>query len=244
MKIGIWIALLFALPAMAVESFSIQQRKVWLVKSPVAFDTNTGNYKLFVFLGGDLYADDLALPAVIEKLDVPAVAVMLGSSTDKPADVANRAKFADYVANEIMPALRAKLGRLPDAKRVIIGGWSFGGVTSSYIAFRHPELFGNVISQSGAFWRGPEGASEPKEWLTQQFRDKPKLPIDFYIEVGAAETHTAPNGVIFIEANRHLRDALVAKRYSVKYVEAPGAFHEPTHWRGALPDAVKYFAGR
>jgi enterochelin esterase-like enzyme len=41
-----------------------------------------------------------------------------------------------------------------DARRVVVGA-SLGGLMAAYCALRlrYPNAFGNVVSQSGAFWR-------------------------------------------------------------------------------------------
>jgi enterochelin esterase-like enzyme len=67
-----------------------------------------------------------------------------------------------------------------------------------------PEVFGNVLAQSGAFWRGNEGGTADLEWLTQQFKSSPKINLRFYLEAGDQETGKTPGGPIFIEANQRL----------------------------------------
>lgn len=220
-----------------------QQRRIWIVKAPASQPP----VNLFLFLNGETYLTDLALPSTLQALVSsgkipPAIAVLVDTSSQRPAELANRAKFAQFITRDLMPQLAQKLGRLPEAKHVAIGGCSVGGVTAAYLAFRHPELFGNVLSQSGAFWRGNEGASEPAEWLTQQLREKPRLPIRFYVEVGGEETVRTPSGVVFIEANRHLRDVLAAKKYTFRYVEVPGAHHDEAHWRDALAAGIMFLS--
>lgn len=181
-----------------VESFVLDdttyglQRPVWLYKSAGTTDSVKHPYNLFVFLQKE-YIDELAVPAVLEKLVAsgeipPTIAVVLDTSTERPTDIANRAKFDRMVTANLLPWLRAKLGRLPEPKNVVIAGFSVGGLNAAYIAYRHPDVFGNVLSQSGAFWRGKEGANEPAEWLTDELRDAPRLPLRFYIEVGSEET--------------------------------------------------------
>ena len=243
------LALALAAPLFAIESFVVEdrayghERKVSLYRSQTAARRD---FDLYVFIAGDAYFDDLALQATIDTLTAekkirPIVAAGV-DITERPAEITNRAKFADFVSRDLMPALAKKLGGLPKPARVTIAGFSFGGVSSAYVAFRHPELFGNVLSQSGAFWRGPEGASEPKEWLTQQLREKPRRPIRFYVEVGEKETQIAPNGLVFIDANRHLRDVLASKKYTFEYVEVPNAVHNPDHWRDALGAGILYLS--
>jgi enterochelin esterase family protein len=221
-----------------------RERKVW-VYTPAEYSAKAKPYGLVLFLDGESYLEELPGPATLDAFIAegkipPVVAVMLDTSQDRLGDLANRVKFADFAAKELMPWIRAKWHVERDPARVAVAGYSAGGLGAAYLGFRHPELFGNVLSQSGAFWRGNEGTSQPAEWLTEQFRKSPRLPVRFYIEIGAGETHAAANGVIFIEANRRLRDVLQAKHYTVRYVEVAGAKHEPGHWRAALPDGLLY----
>jgi enterochelin esterase family protein len=236
----------------AVESFAIHdttyglERPVWLYKSPGTTGSAKHAYNLFVFLQRE-YVDELAVAATLEKLVEageipPTIAVVLDTSTERPTDIANSAKFDRFVTANLLPWLRAKLGGLPEPKNVVIVGFSVGGLAATYIAYRHPDVFGNVLAQSGAFWRGNEGANDPPEWLTNELRNKPRLPLRFYIEVGSEETRQAPNGVVFLEANRHLRDVLAKKQYVVQYSEVPRNIHDPEHLRPTLPAGIVYLS--
>lgn len=236
----------------AVESFAIddttygRQRAVWLYRSPGAGSSAKSVYTLFVFLQSE-YIHELAVPATLQKLVAsgeipPTIAVVLDTSTERPADIANRAKFDRFVTKNLLPWLRARLGRLPEPKNVVIAGFSVGGLTAAYIAYRHPDVFGNVLAQSGAFWRGNEGANDPPEWLTSELRSKPRLPLRFYIEVGSEETSRSPNGVVFVEANRHLRDTLAMKEYVFRYSEVPRNIHDPEHLRPTLAAGIVYLS--
>jgi enterochelin esterase family protein len=259
MKCRVVILLVMILPAAAalaaepaVESSFINdaayglKRPVWLYRSPGTVGNTASACHLFVFLQKE-YADELAVPALLERLVAsgeipPTIAVILDTSTERPADIANRAKFDRFITASLLPWLRTKLGALPKPERVVIAGFSIGGLTATYIATRHPEVFGNVLAQSGAFWRGNEGANDPPEWLTNDLRGKPRLPLRFYVEVGSEETRSTPNGVIFLEASRHLRDVLAAKGYAFKYSEVPRNIHDPEHLRPTLPAGIVYLS--
>jgi enterochelin esterase-like enzyme len=236
----------------AVEAFTIDdttyglQRPVWLVRPASEAGPEKRPYNLFVFLQKE-YVDELAVPATLQRLVSsgeipPTVAVVLDTSTERPADIANRAKFDRFVTANLLPWLRAKLGPLPEPEKVVIAGFSVGGLTAAYVAYRHPDVFGNVLAQSGAFWRGNEGSNDPPEWLTKELRDAPRLPLRFYIEVGSEETRRTPNGVIFVEASRHLRDVLTMKEYVFRYSEVPRNIHDPEHLRPTLPAGIVYLS--
>ena len=108
-------------------------------------------------------------------------------------------------------------------------------------AFRHPDVFGKVISQSGAFWRGNETSNDPPwEWLTSQYASSPKKNVRFYLEVGDLESRRALGGAApsILEANRRLKDVLRRKGYDVAYLEVPGGTHSTESWRAGLPAAI------
>jgi enterochelin esterase-like enzyme len=236
--------------ASTVSSFVIQDTVYHRARRVSVYEpANTPEARaLLVLLDGDSYLEDLGVPAVLDSLIAakaipPVVAVMVDNSADRLGDLANRERFATFVAGQLVPWVRARYRIRPGADDVAIGGYSAGGLAAASVAFRHPEVFHRVLSQSGAFWRGNEGASSPAEWLTEQFRSSPRLALRFSIEVGALETHKVVNGVVFIEANRRLRDVLRGKGYRVDYAEVADAKHEPGHWRAALPAALtKLFA--
>ncbi|HJW93794.1 MAG TPA: alpha/beta hydrolase-fold protein [Thermoanaerobaculia bacterium] len=231
------IALLFALLAAPAHAgkFTVAGHPV-AVYTPAGYDAKK-TYDLAIFFDGDTYPEELG---VFDALPQPMIVVTVDNSANRLGDLANRAKFADLMANDVMPAVRSRYSVTRDPSHVTIGGYSAGGLGAMYVAFRHPEVFGNVMSQSGAYWRGNEGTSEPGEWLTEQFRKSPKLPLRIYLDVGGEELIPTVNGIPILIANRHLRDVLRAKGYTMEYVEVPGAHHEPGHWKSALPAGLAY----
>ena len=132
-----------------------------------------------------------------------------------------------------------------DPRRTIVTGSSAGGLGAAYVAFRRPDLFGNVLSQSGAFWRGNEASNEPPyEWLTSQYAASPRRDIRFLLEVGSRESRGPLGGAApsILDANRRLRDALTKKGYAVTYAEVPDGVHSPDTWRQRLPAALALLA--
>jgi len=234
-------------PMLMADHTYQRTRRVW-VYTPPGYDAAGGkSYNLIVFLDGDSYRDEIPAPEILDRLAAggkiaPTVAVMVDTSRERLGDLANRSRFADFAAKELVPWIRAKWRVAHDPRRVTVAGFSAGGLGAAYLAYRHPELFGNVLSQSGAFWRGNEGTSEPGEWLTDQFRQAAPLPVRFYLEVGGEETSPVANGVVFIQAVRNFRDVLRAKGYAMRYAEVQGGRHEVAHWRAALAAGIEYLS--
>ena len=240
-------------PKGAVHQLSIDEggakraRKVW-VYTPASDDASPQvKHRLLVLFDGADYSADIPAATILDNLHAaaaipPTVAVMVDNADGRIADLANHQAFADFVAAVLVPWAQSHYRLAPGPGNTAVGGYSAGGLAAAYVAFRHPEVFGRVLSQSGAFWRGNEGTSSPAEWLTDQFRNTPALALRLYIEVGANETGATAGGPIFIETNRRLRDVLQSKGYELRYVEVPGAVHNPAHWRTQLGPGLIYLS--
>ena len=220
-------------------------RRVW-VYTPAGYDTSKAtSYPLVVAFDGADYLDTIPLPLMLDTLLAagkipPTVALLIDDSSgaERIAELGNSARFVEFLATDALPWLRAHWRVTRDPHQTVITGSSAGGLAAAYAGFVHPELFGKVFSQSGAFWRGREASNgAPYEWLTTQYAGASKKDLTLMLDVGAMETHAVlgGSGPVFIEANRRLRDALVAKGYALTYTEVPGGQHWPGTWKTRLP---------
>ena len=244
-------------PAGKVEEFRIPsgvdtlERRVW-VYTPPGYSASGAPCDLLVVFDGQEYLEDIALPRILDTLleqkkAGPFVAVLVdnASGAQRLGDLANRARFADFLSGEAVEWVRKRYRVSTDPHRAFVTGSSAGGLAAAYVAFRRPDVFGNVLSQSGAFWRGNEGSNEaPYEWLTGQVASSAKKDLRFLLEVGSRESVGALGGAApsILEANRRLRDALRAKGYSVDYSEIPDGMHSPETWGKRFPDALARLA--
>jgi enterochelin esterase family protein len=112
-------------------------------------------------------------------------------------------------------------------------------LAAAYAALEHPDVFGSVLSQSGAFTLLPEGEKE-SSWLTRQFLEREKLPLKFHLDVGTLEANSyrdlkgRPSA---LAENRRLREALRSKGYPVHYTEFSGG-HDYISWQGTLAEGL------
>lgn len=219
------------------------ERKAW-VYTPPNYNATGEAYDLMILFDGVAYTLLVPTPLILDNLlarDLirPLVTIVLDNPTptSRNVEMPCNPRFADFLASEVVPWARQNYNVTKDAARTIVGGSSFGGLAATFAGFRHPEVFGNVISQSASFWWKPYGDIE-HEWLTRQFVASPKLPVRFYMDVGLMETGPMPdNAPDQVVVNRHMRDVLQAKGYSVHYREFNGG-HEYLNWRGTLADAL------
>jgi enterochelin esterase family protein len=155
--------------------------------------------------------------------------------------------FGAFVINDLVPWVPAEYRVSEEPARTIVVGLSLGGLMASYCSLRHPEVFGNVLSQSGSYQWYP-GGLEPDDrdmpdgepgWLTRQFVAAPRRTVRFYLEIGRFEDGGFVSG---LAETRRFRDVLEAKGYSVHYSEFCGG-HDYVSWRGSFADGLMALAG-
>jgi len=225
-------------------------RTVWVYTSPGAPLRNPN--LLIVFDGGTTYQSRIPTTTILDNLYAAkkieqTVALFVDNGGEARAfDMTFNDAFVTFLANELLSWVQREYTFKAEASRTVIAGDSLGGLIGAYAALRRPDLFGKVLSQSGAFQFNNQNdvdRNEP-EWLARQFATAPKASVFFHLDVGLMEDRTEGNsGTTLLASNRHLRDVLNAKGYGVHYVEVY-ADHDPVHWRRTLPDALMATLGR
>ncbi|WP_458122191.1 alpha/beta hydrolase [Paenibacillus sp. Z6-24] len=180
------------------------------------------------------YANELILDDNIEPFIIVGVEVNTKIRTQEYAPFGSR--FAAYTAcfaEEIIPYVEQKypVRRTPDQR--ILAGDSLGGSVSMHIALLYPELFSQIISLSGAYY---------KESRALIAAEKDLSALNVFMIVGLQETDfRSDTGVYdFVELNRATRDLLLERGATVRYAEKDGK-HLWGFWQKELPAALKYF---
>lgn len=198
------------------------------------------------------YLNRASLPALLDNLIAaervdPLVAVLVHneSQAGRTRDLSCSDDFAAFLAADLVPWAHRTHGTVGDPRRTIIAGSSLGGVAAACAALRFPNVFGNVLSQSGAFWyyRGWPGAARGEGddgHVIRQYGASPKVPVRFYLEAGLFETDS---GLSILLETRRLKQVLADKGYDVTYSEFAGG-HDFAAWRGSLADGLIALAGR
>ena len=225
---------------------------------PPGYSKDAQPYDLLVVFDGQDSIDIVPTPTTLdnllsEKRISPTVAVMVGNVNGmRGTELPCNPTFAEFLNSELMPWLRRNYNVTRDAQRVTIGGYSYGGLAATCAAYRHPETFGNVLSQSGSYWwTPPPDPSKPDSfapdaepsYVAQLFVNSPKLPLRFYLDAGSLELDRDGDGSSILVTNRHLRDVLRAKGYEVFYQEFQGG-HDYLSWRGSIADGLILLGGK
>jgi enterochelin esterase family protein len=232
-----------------VSSAILGNERQVTVYLPPGYDSKAPAYPALFLFDRTAYLYLVPGPTILDNLIhagkiPPLVAVLI----DNPPGARNKElpcneAFARFLAEELLPRIRRRYNVSIDPKLNCIAGSSYGGLAASFFALRHPEMVGNVLSQSGSYWWGPrydnvsrDPVVEGGEWLTRQYAASPRKGLRFYLEVGAREDMRVEN--------RHFRDVLIARDYEVvRYSEYNGG-HDYASWRGSLADGLIALFGK
>jgi enterochelin esterase family protein len=159
-------------------------------------------------------------------------------------DNGRQARFLEYACNEatlaflwsqVLPLAHKNLNLLDvETQPGIYGimGASLGGLISLYIAARIPQVFGKVLSMSGAFSLGGHDMV-----VFDLLRNAPRLPLKLWMNVGQFDfSALAP-------ANDKMFDLLREKGYPLETHIYP-AGHNYTAWRNDLWRGLEYLFGQ
>lgn len=141
--------------------------------------------------------------------------------------------FADWIAEKLVPAVRARFSIISHPSGVIIGGSSLGGLAAMYTHLRRPETFGGVLAMSPSFWLG-NGA-------IFSFAEKTSMPwtTKVYLDAGKAEAR----GMMARDATR-MNELLAARGWrageQVHLRIDPRGAHNEKSWRRRMTGALRY----
>lgn len=239
-------------PAGTIETISlpgdeVQHRPPLRIYLPAGYQATHRDYGLVLAYDGNQYTHGVPMPMILDNMiaakAIPPVIVVFLESPDRDSEFPPNDVFQRYIGTVLMPQIhvRYRVGRDP-ARNVVLGS-SYGGLAATYTAFKHPDLFANVISQSGSYaWYprqptpgGPAAATSPSRgvnpetgWLIKYAAELPKQNVRFYLDAGTWE------GGGMLSANRLMRAVLQGKGYKISYHEEPGT-HSSYYWMLRLP---------
>jgi enterochelin esterase-like enzyme len=237
----------------SITSIAMREDRRLTVYTPPGYDAGKACDLVIVF-DGRTYdgsaASDVPTPTILDNLIAakkinPVVAVFVNNMGNRARDLTGYPPFAAFVANELVPWVRKNYRINSGPGHVVVAGSSFGGLASSYVAFMHSDIIGNVLSQSGSYWVTKDTVNTPPFPLTEDsgdivadFRTSKRLPIKFYMEIGRFDAIGSMLGT-----NRELRDVLLLKGYQVDYHEFDSG-HDYIWWRESLADGLISLLGR
>jgi enterochelin esterase family protein len=222
------------------------ERNIW-VYTPPGYASGDESYPLLVAFDGGWALTRVPTQRLLDNLLAdgrikPVIAVFIDNPTpdSRNVELPCNESFARFVEEELLPWLQGRYRISDSPADHFVTGASYGGLAAMWFGFRLPHLFGNVISQAASLWWGPgfrmdvprSAGGYPPEWLIEQYRNAPRLPVRFWMEIGLME-HPS----LMIEPNRRMKALLEEKGYDLTYSEPCGG-HDTALWRGTLGTAL------
>ncbi|MEO8028213.1 MAG: alpha/beta hydrolase-fold protein [Bryobacteraceae bacterium] len=230
------------------------------IYTPAGYSPQAKAYGVLVVFDEEAYLRPIQVPTnvILDNLIAagripPLVAVLISNPSQQARglELPCNPDYAEFLNTELVPWVRANWNVTRDPHHVTVAGSSYGGLAASWAAYRHPETFGNVLSQSGSYWWSPRGdPAHPVKmeegvesgWLPRLFLEREKLDVKFYLDAGLFEVDLSGSGGSILVPNRAMRDILRAKGYEVHYQEFVGG-HDYLGWRETLADGLLALLG-
>ncbi len=175
------------------ESATLGNKHRLFVYLPDGFSAEK-NYAVLYLFDGVEYTERVPTKTILDnmiaqKVILPTVAVFIEnpSSESRRVELPANPIFTQVLAKELVPFVEKQLNI--KTKERIIGGSSYGGLSSAYTVLNYPNVFSKALILSGSFWWQPKGTpSEQSHYIAQQFIQKEKLPLCFFISAGFYES--------------------------------------------------------
>lgn len=140
--------------------------------------------------------------------------------------------YGRFIVDDLLPAVRRNFRTQPGAASTTIMGSSLGGVVSFYLAWQHPEVFGNVAALSSTFGY--------RDDLLERVASEPKRDLRIYLDSGWPRDN--------YEVTRTMRTLLIRKGYrwgeDLMYLAFPLARHSESAWAARCHIPFQFFYGR
>jgi len=197
------------------------ERRIWIY-TPYNYSKDREPYNLAIFTDGWEYLNVAKAPEILDNLiiekKIPSTcSVFIETHEERDIELTCNEAFLEFLTKEIYPWMHEKYNITNEPSKTIMAGFSYGGITAAYAGLKHSELFGKILSQSGAYYWSPEDYGKV-DWLVDQYEMMDKLPLDYYMSLGIYEFSYEDH----YKANLRMEKVLKEKGYKVSYEEFPG----------------------
>jgi predicted alpha/beta superfamily hydrolase len=232
-----------------------QHDRTVLVYLPPGYEASEQRYPVLylhdgqnVFDQATAFADEWRVDETAQQLITtgriePLIIVAISNAGDRrvdeytpTADPARGGGGADIygcmVVEHLKPFIDATYRTRPDVTNTAMGGSSLGGLVTLYLGLRHPTTFGKLAVLSPSVWWDDGAIIREVERLASRTSKR------IWLDAGTRE------GADIIPGLRRLRDALVAKGWSIgedlEYSEVRGGEHNERSWAKRVGPFLKF----
>lgn len=235
-----------------IETFQIysnilQNKRNIYVYLPENYSSSHEPYPVLYLFDSFIYLNRIEVPNVLDKLTQqgridPMLAVFIDNPThsSRKYELPMNPLFKEFMLNELLPAIRSRYNITDKPENTLIGGMSYGGLAATYLAFECDSVFGNVLSQSGSFWRDTVYGTDVSkmnrtDFLINRFLTEEKKDIKLFLDWGLQEN-------MVFGANRKFVRVLDRLGYLYNYNEFNG-WHDWSNSRKTFPEGLLFLRG-
>ena len=208
------------------------------VYTPAGYE-ELSNLSVIYVLDGQEYADDKLGSMIIildnlisEQTIPPMIAVFIDPRNPDNLNENRRAdqyrgniKFADFVADELVPVIDASYKTNPNADNRATLGTSYGGWGSGFLGVMRSDKFHLIGIHSPAFDNS----------VIEAYATSEKLPLKIFMSTGViSDTQTQA---------RAMKAVMEEKGYPLEYIEVNEG-HSWGNWRALIEEPLVYFFGK
>ena len=177
---------------------------------------------------GQEYLARVHLPRILDYLiahgEIPPLIAVMIEPQDRTKEYWLNDAYLRFLTTELVPTIDARFPTDPRPFARTVVGASLGGLIAAYAAIEHPEVFGKVISQSGAFFLDHSK-------LVNLYRERGPSGLVVDLTVGKFEGE-------LLESNHALDAVLREKHIRHAYREFDGG-HNWTSWRDQIGQSLR-----
>jgi enterochelin esterase family protein len=219
-----------------IDSLYLEQSRVIFVYEPPGQLVGALTPSVYFHDGSD-YLNIIDAPALLDRLiadrAIPPVVAVFIPPVQRADDYDRDPAYTAFMVEEVVPFVRSTYDTDPAPAQTATIGASMGGLFAVHLGMSHPEVFGLVAGQSGAYMLNDNA-------IIRDVAGGDRRPVRLHLLAGTYETAVggSESGNI-LEASRRLAGVLDSVGYDYVYVEAPEG-HSWGFWQGYLGAALRY----
>jgi enterochelin esterase-like enzyme len=208
------------------------QRDLWIYDPIETVDTPKN---IVIVFDGFQYTEAIPTANIIDLLyrkgKIPPTVMVGVDSPDRFNELNGNDQFTNFITAELLPWIHNKFTTSHNPKDIALCGASLGGLTAFYTALNHPNLFGNVLSQSGSLNR--KKTNDDQYWSVHYVESEPRQFNRIYMNSGRLEMEELQ------KANSLTYKTLINNGYDVKYELFNGG-HDLLWWRETFLKGLEF----
>lgn len=224
-------------------------RRVWIY-TPYNYEELKDPCGLVVFTDGWEYVNLVKAPEILDNLIAngnidPVCSIFIESSENRLQELTCNDNFLKFICEDILTWAKKQYRISDDKDRTVIAGLSLGGQFAAYAALKRSDIFGRVLSQSGAFaWNRDNNGKvtmdkDGNSNLIDMYNKSDVIDVDFYMNIGSLENFMTGH----VKASENMVKTLKNKDYRVLSETFTGA-HIYYDWQDTLADGINFLIGK